>query len=161
MLTRYADDWVAVWNGSRDRAEEIKAEIKAFLANVLKLKLSEEKTLITHIDDGFQFWAIKFRVTNAGQMDSGARVPKAIDAAMPSRQLPKTRSPMKWLSLPQWFDSGLGNYYAYAADSRLMDSLDAFIYQEVGSIAYIKAEDGQNQPTAGTRCLVTFAKSVT
>jgi len=38
----YADDWVAVWNGSRDRAEEIKAEIKAFLANVLKLKLSEE-----------------------------------------------------------------------------------------------------------------------
>jgi len=43
MLTRYADDWVAVWNGSRDRAEEIKAEIKAFLANVLKLKLSEEK----------------------------------------------------------------------------------------------------------------------
>jgi len=31
MLTRYADDWVAVWNGSRDRAEEIKAEIKAFL----------------------------------------------------------------------------------------------------------------------------------
>jgi len=33
MLTRYADDW-RVWNGSRDRAEEIKAEIKAFLANV-------------------------------------------------------------------------------------------------------------------------------
>jgi len=71
----YADDWVAVWNGSRDRAEEIKAEIKAFLANVLKLKLSEEKTLITHIDDGFQFWAIKFRVTNAGQMDSGCFLP--------------------------------------------------------------------------------------
>jgi len=105
MLTRYADDWVAVWNGSRDRAEEIKAEIKAFLANVLKLKLSEEKTLITHIDDGFQFWAIKFRVTNAGQMDSGAfftSTQRRFDAfAMPSRQLPKTRSPMKWrLSLP-------------------------------------------------------------
>jgi RNA-directed DNA polymerase len=33
MLTRYADDWVAVWNGSRDRAEEIKAEIKTFLAD--------------------------------------------------------------------------------------------------------------------------------
>jgi len=92
MLTRYADDWVAVWNGSRDRAE-IKAEIKAFLANVLKLKLSEEKTLITHIDDGFQFWAIKFRVTNAGQMDSGAcfhEYPKGDSTlSMPSRQLPK------------------------------------------------------------------------
>jgi len=38
--------------------EEIKAEIKTFLANELKLRLSEEKTLITHIDDGFEFWAI-------------------------------------------------------------------------------------------------------
>jgi len=28
--------------------------------------------------------------------------------------------------------------------------------RKFGSIAYIKAEDGQNQPTAGTRCLVTF-----
>jgi len=48
-----------------------KAEIKAFLANVLKLKLSEKRPS-SPIDDGFQFWAIKFRVTNAGQMDSGA-----------------------------------------------------------------------------------------
>jgi retron-type reverse transcriptase len=39
MLTRYADDWVAVWNGSRERAEEIKAEIKIFLAEELKLRL--------------------------------------------------------------------------------------------------------------------------
>jgi len=105
MLTRYADDCRCMEWQSRS-CREIKAEIKAFLANVLKLKLSEEKTLITHIDDGFQFWAIKFRVTNAGQMDSGAcfhEYPRRFDAfAMPSRQLPKTRSPMKWrLSLPQ------------------------------------------------------------
>jgi RNA-directed DNA polymerase len=53
MLTRYADDWVAIWNGSRTRAEAMKAEITAFLAESLKLRLSEDKTLITHIDDGF------------------------------------------------------------------------------------------------------------
>jgi len=47
MLTRYADDWVAVWNGSRDRAEKSKPKSKPS-GNVLKLKLSEEKTLITH-----------------------------------------------------------------------------------------------------------------
>jgi len=52
MLTRYADDWVAIWHGSRTRAEEIKAEIAALLANSLKLRLAGEKTLITHIDDG-------------------------------------------------------------------------------------------------------------
>jgi group II intron reverse transcriptase/maturase len=55
MLTRYADDWVAIWNGSRTRAEAIKAEITAFLAERLKLRLSADKTLITHIDDGFDF----------------------------------------------------------------------------------------------------------
>jgi len=58
---------------------------------------------------------------------------------------------MKWrLSLPKWFDSGLGNYYAYAADSRLMDSLDAFIYQEVWKYCLHKSGGRQNQPTAGT-----------
>jgi RNA-directed DNA polymerase len=61
MLTRYADDWVAAWNGSRERAEQIKAEFKAFLANELKLRLSEEKTLITHIDDGFEFLGYRFQ----------------------------------------------------------------------------------------------------
>jgi hypothetical protein len=55
MLTRYADDWVAIWNGSRARAEDIKAEIAAFLADSLKLRLAEDKTRITHIDDGFDF----------------------------------------------------------------------------------------------------------
>ena len=55
MFTRYADDWGAVWNGSRTRAEAIKAEFKDFLADALKLRLSEEKTFITHIDDGFDF----------------------------------------------------------------------------------------------------------
>jgi len=110
MLTRYADDWVAVWNGSRDRAEEIKAEIKAFLANV---KLSEEKTLITHIDDGFQFLGYQIQGDKRwsdGQWCLFSRVPqRRFDAfAMPSRQLPKTRSPMKWRLSPKWFDSGLG-----------------------------------------------------
>jgi len=95
-----------------------------------------------------------------GQWCLFSRVPQTIrrfrDAV---KAIPKTRSPMKWrLSLPKWFDSGLGNYYAYAADSRLMDSLDAFIYQEVWKYCH-KAEDGKTslQPV---RCLVTF-KSVT
>jgi len=55
IFTRFADDWVAIWNGSRMRAEEIKAEFSAFLAEKLNLRLSEEKTLISHVDDGFDF----------------------------------------------------------------------------------------------------------
>lgn len=47
-LIRYADDWVLVTN-SRSNAEKWKMKITKFLQNTLRLKLSEEKTLITNI----------------------------------------------------------------------------------------------------------------
>jgi len=62
---------------------------------------------------------------------------------------------MKWrLSLPlSGLIRGWGNYYAYAADSRLMDSLDAFIYQEVWKYCLHKAEDGKPAYSRYTRHL--------
>ncbi len=45
---RYADDWLLGFIGPREEAEEIKQRIGQFLREVLKLELSEEKTLITH-----------------------------------------------------------------------------------------------------------------
>src|SRR5438876_3500185 len=45
---RYADDWLIGFIGPRAEAEVIKDHIKAYLATVLRLDLSEEKTLITH-----------------------------------------------------------------------------------------------------------------
>lgn len=45
---RYADDWVLGFIGQREEAEEIKQQIGQYLRKVLKLELSEEKTLITH-----------------------------------------------------------------------------------------------------------------
>ena len=46
--TRYADDVLIGISGSRADAEAVKLEVKDFLGNNLKLKLNEEKTLITH-----------------------------------------------------------------------------------------------------------------
>ncbi len=49
-------DWyVVVSNGSRTEVEETKQAIKRFLTTELHLELSEEKTLITHVNDGFTF----------------------------------------------------------------------------------------------------------
>lgn len=45
---RYADDWLLGFSGPRAEAEQIKARLKEFLRDDLKLTLSEEKTLITH-----------------------------------------------------------------------------------------------------------------
>jgi hypothetical protein len=44
---RYADDFVILSNGSRAQAEEIREEVKSFLASRLRLALSMEKTRIT------------------------------------------------------------------------------------------------------------------
>lgn len=43
---RYADDWIIGLDGSKALAEELKKEIKDFLADTLKLTLSDEKTHI-------------------------------------------------------------------------------------------------------------------
>lgn len=45
---RYADDWLLGFVGTRAEAEAIKAKLRTFLRERLKLELSEEKTLITH-----------------------------------------------------------------------------------------------------------------
>jgi group II intron reverse transcriptase/maturase len=46
--TRYADDFLLGYTGTKDEAEEIKRKIKEWLRDNLKLDLSDEKTLITH-----------------------------------------------------------------------------------------------------------------
>jgi len=136
MLTRYADDWVAVWNGSRERAEEIKAEIKTFLAEELKLRLSDEKTFITHIDDGFDF--LGYSIKGDKRWSDGQW---CLFSRVSARAVRRFRDAVKDITSQTFTDEvaaftalsglirGWGNYYAYAADSRLMHSLDAFIYQ--------------------------------
>jgi RNA-directed DNA polymerase len=52
---RYADDFVVAWNGSREKAEQLKADLSAFLTDNFHLELSQEKTHITHVTDGFDF----------------------------------------------------------------------------------------------------------
>ena len=49
IYVRYADDWILLTNGSKEIANTIKSKIAVFLREVLKLELSETKTLITDI----------------------------------------------------------------------------------------------------------------
>lgn len=58
-LVRYADDFIITAN-TKETAEEIKELVSQFL-NTRGLTLSEEKTKITHIDEGFDFLGWTFR----------------------------------------------------------------------------------------------------
>ncbi|WP_220213579.1 group II intron reverse transcriptase/maturase [Streptomyces shenzhenensis] len=59
-LVRYADDWCLMVSGTRADAEELR-EQAAVVLSTMGLRLSPEKTLITHIDEGLDFlgWRIQ------------------------------------------------------------------------------------------------------
>lgn len=59
-LIRYADDWVLAISGTRADAEALREEIAEVLSG-MGLRLSPEKTVITHIDEGLDFlgWRIQ------------------------------------------------------------------------------------------------------
>lgn len=61
-LIRYADDFVVLVHGTREDAEGLWDEVAAVLAQI-GLRLSEEKTRVCHIDEGFDFlgWRIQRR----------------------------------------------------------------------------------------------------
>ena len=76
-LVRFADDFVVVSNAGIADVKAVKQEIRDFLATELRLELSAEKTLITHVNDGFTFlgfhiqrvwseghWAVHLRPSN-------------------------------------------------------------------------------------------------
>ena len=75
-MVRYADDFVVVSNASKAEVKATKQAIQQFLETKLHLTLSAEKTVITHVNDGFDFlgfhiqrkrvngkWAVHLRPT--------------------------------------------------------------------------------------------------
>ena len=61
-FNRYADDFVVGIIGSRKDAEQVKADVRDFLANTLKLTLSEEKTKVTHSSGLIDYLGYQFTV---------------------------------------------------------------------------------------------------
>jgi RNA-directed DNA polymerase len=55
VYNRYADDFVVLCNGTKAQAEALREELHDFLKSDLKLKLSLEKTKVTHLNDGFKY----------------------------------------------------------------------------------------------------------
>lgn len=53
-IVRYADDWVVMVAGTKADAEQLRDEAAAVLSQ-MGLRLSEEKTVVAHIDQGFNF----------------------------------------------------------------------------------------------------------
>jgi len=59
---RYADDFLIAVSGNREDCIEIKRKLSEFIGKVLKMELSEEKTLITHSSQKARFLGYDVRV---------------------------------------------------------------------------------------------------
>jgi group II intron reverse transcriptase/maturase len=66
QYNRYADDFVIGVIGSKADAEQVKHDIKAFLADKLKLTLSEEKTKVTHSGKMVRYLGYDFTISRSG-----------------------------------------------------------------------------------------------
>lgn len=60
-LIRYADDFVILVRGAREQAEAVRDEAARVLRDELEMELSEEKTVVTHVDEGFDFLGHRIR----------------------------------------------------------------------------------------------------
>jgi len=65
---RYADDFLIGVNGSKEDCEGIKRKLSEFIANTLKMELSDEKTLITHSNEYARFLGYDVKVRRNGDV---------------------------------------------------------------------------------------------
>ena len=70
-IVRYADDFVVMVAGTRAQAEGLREEVAAVLAP-MGLRLSEAKTKVCHIDEGFDF--LGFRIQRRRKRGTNKRV---------------------------------------------------------------------------------------
>jgi group II intron reverse transcriptase/maturase len=85
LYVRYCDDFVVLCDGNKQQAETMKQELTGFLADHLKLELSQEKTKVTHVNDGFEFlgYLIERGIGSSGKLAPRIRIPKsALDKAV-------------------------------------------------------------------------------
>ncbi len=140
IYVRYADDWIALCNGTKAQAEAIRDEMRAFLKDTLKLELSEEKTVVTHACDGFEFlgFHIQHHPAQAGH--------RAITLARPShKSMDRLKDKVREMTARSRFKDnptlklkalnavlrGWMNYYRHCNSSKTASWLDHWVHLRV------------------------------
>jgi len=100
LYVRYADDFVVLCNGTKAEAQAMKEELRGFLS-IKGLTLSEEKTKVTHITEGFKFlgyWIIR-DVGTRGKMVPKVLIPESANKRF-SHKIQRFDTKLKTLQVP-------------------------------------------------------------
>ena len=131
-LVRYADDFI-ITSAERDVLEkEIKPMLVTFLAE-RGLELSEEKTLITHIDDGFDFLGFNVRKYNNVLLIKPSKkcVKKFLDSIRYTIESNKSCTQETMIRLLNPKITGWANYYKSGVSSEIFQRVDDQIYRKL------------------------------
>jgi RNA-directed DNA polymerase len=135
-VIRYADDFIITGSSKEVLEEEVKPLVERLLAE-RGLRLSEEKTVITHIEEGFDFLGQTIRKYNGKYL---TRPSKKNYAAF----MQEVRSTLKRLSGASVRDvigalnpkiRGWAVYHRYACSKKTFEKADSEIFQSVWSWA--------------------------
>lgn len=131
-LIIYADDFV-ITGATKEILEET---VKPVVTNFLKergLELSEEKTLITHIDDGFDFLGFNIRKYNGKLLIKPAK--KNINRFLDNiRRLIKSKATVQTEHLIRLLNPkirGWANYYRHVVAKKVFDTVDHYIFEAI------------------------------
>lgn len=133
FIVRYADDFVVLVIGTREQAEQLKVEIAEYLETELHLELSQEKTLVTSVDQGFDFLGFNIRKY------------QRVSLITPSRKaMSKFREKVKQRAWEAFcvddvagivhlnrYLVGWGMYYRHASSSRAFRNADHYVWHRV------------------------------
>lgn len=133
---RYADDFVVFCNGSIDDVKQLKHDIAAFLGEELQLMLSEEKTLITHVNDGFDFLGFQFYrgLSRQGKWVPKTRVPQSRIEAVKEKVKHITEHSRICIDEAAIVRNlnrillGWGNYYCHTPAGLVFSNVDHYAY---------------------------------
>jgi RNA-directed DNA polymerase len=138
-LVRYADDFVVMVGGTRDDTEALFDEVTTVLAPI-GLRLSEEKTRVCHIDEGFDFlgWRIRRRAMRGrGGRRAVYTYPskKSLASVMGKvRSLTRRHKHLTLAALLRRLNPvlrGWCNYFHHGVSSRTFSYLDHFAWWRV------------------------------
>jgi len=134
VLVRYADD-LAVCCHSRQQAEQVKARLAEWLAP-RGLSFNEEKTRITHLEEGFNFLGFNIRRYRRGTSPGKLLIKPSPDAVKRVRrrladEMRRMRgsNAMAVIARLNPIVRGWAAYYRGAVSSKVFNSLDAYMWK--------------------------------
>ena len=152
IVVRYADDFV-IFCETKEDTKEAKSDIEKWLIQ-MGLKLSPEKTKITHITEGFDFLGFNIRQYKVNNTKTGYKL-----LIKPSKEfLQKTRNDIREIFLNHHGKSvgkligkinpvirGKANYLNKVVSSKAFQKLDSYLFQR--QVRYVK----RTHPNKGRR----------